>query len=140
VILDREQDEPTRVVLEKGFVILRSGCTSRLLNLLWCFHGRLGVDHLGVLRVNVCLEGGKVGIERLVLLVGLREVELLDRRLHLERLNCSGSLKSDIVSHVEDDAPVANWRRWLLTCFEGVRVEAIAERRCKVMDNEWNRV
>jgi hypothetical protein len=87
VILDGEEDEALRVLLEQRLIgLLRVDRHSLGLRLL--VHGCL----LLVLGVNLCLERGEVGVERCVLLVGRGEVELLDWRFHLKGVNCGSSL------------------------------------------------
>lgn len=93
MVLDGEQHETLGILLQEGLVGLLgldggSHGGLRLL-LLGRLHGRL-VDVLGV---NLCLEGGEVGVEGRVLLVGSRKIELLDGRLHLEGLDGGRSLQ-----------------------------------------------
>jgi len=89
MVLDREQHEALRILLQErliGFIRLDGRSHSRLLlHLLHHLsHHRGGC----LLSIHLGSEGGKVGVEGLVLLVvsGI-EVELLDRRFHLERLD-----------------------------------------------------
>lgn len=86
MVLDGEQDEALRVLGEERLIeelllwFWGSDCLDLLLLVL-----KLGI-HLG-------LEGGEVGIEGLVFLVGWGKVELLDGRLHLEGVNGGSSLQ-----------------------------------------------
>lgn len=93
MILDGEQDKALRVLLQERLVEFnRLDDLFVLLSL-----GRLQLGGLGVVGINLRLEGGEARIiEGLVLLVRRVEVELLDRRFHLEGLNCRCSLVEDI--------------------------------------------
>lgn len=89
MILDGEQDEALRVLLEKRLLSLQRDIVLLLLlslGRLWLLGG------LGVVGIDLGLKGGEVGVEGLVLLIRRVEVELLDGGLHLEGLNCSCSL------------------------------------------------
>lgn len=93
-------------------------------------HGGLGLILLLddssrlVIGVNLGLEGGEVGIERSVLLVGGGEVKLLGGRLHLEGLHRGDSLDIDNVL-IDVDSTRRGIRRGAPTCFEGVTCAVI---------------
>lgn len=98
MVLDGEQDEALRVLLQDGLV-----------NLIWLncrSHGGLGLlllEGLGGLVVVVHLLGEALEsglVERLVFLVGSVEVDLLDGRLNLERVNGRGSLLKKLLACV----------------------------------------
>lgn len=131
MVLDGEQDEALRVLLQDGLVnLLRLNCGSHSglgLLLLEGLGGFVVVVHL----LGKGLESGLV--ERLVLLVGGVEVDLLDGGLNLERVNGRGSLCRKLLAcvlHVVD-AVLEIWRSRLrvkldvLTCLEGVSSVAI---------------
>lgn len=93
MILDGEEDEALRVLLEEGLVgLLRlDGRGHAGLGLLLLREARL----LLLSGIHLGLERGEVGIEGGVLLVGAGEVKLLDGRLHLEVLDGGSSLRKD---------------------------------------------
>jgi hypothetical protein len=89
VILDGEQHEALRVLLQEGLVGLL-GLDGRGHGGLWPLLVR---GSLLVVGVHLGLEGGEVRVKRRVLLVGGGEVELLDGGLHLKGLDRGSSLQ-----------------------------------------------
>lgn len=89
MVLDWEQDETVRVLLEDGLLKLLGTEFGGLCGRLLCFDDILGSD---VVRVDVLDQSGDRRILEIVLLVRDSEVKLLDRGLHLEGLNGRGSL------------------------------------------------
>lgn len=87
MVLDGEENETLRVLLEEGLVELLSLGSDNNLCLL------LGL--LDNLRLELCSIDVLVG---LVLLVGDSKVKLLDGRFHVEVLNTGSSLFSQLVS------------------------------------------
>ena len=97
MVLDGEEDETLRVLLENGLVGLvwsnarGDGLGLLLLNLLGL--DDLGVLHLGLGSVDLVGQTGEGSlVHGVVLLVGGIEVELLNGRLHLEGVDGGSSL------------------------------------------------
>jgi hypothetical protein len=84
MVLNREENKSLRILLKEGLVGFLS---------LNARGSSLGLLLLGLLN-DLCLQLGGIGglVERLVFLVGGTEVELFDRGLHVEVLNCGSSL------------------------------------------------
>lgn len=111
MVLNGEENETLRVLLEEGLVELLSlGSDNRLCLLLGL---------LDNLRLELCSIDVLV---RLVLLVGDSKVELLDGRFHVKVLNTGSSLFSQFVSD-QLSSNVGCPRSH--TCFEGVICAAI---------------